>query len=178
MLFDAGALPDQTIEKAELALKMAKLSSQAADVNYRMTRQAAADATLVAPFDGVVTKVLAEEGQLVTAMPPVMVLTIADTDTLEVRVQIPERRLAEVKQGMAVRVSLPAVKVERDAKIDRISEVLDSTTRSVETVIRLDNRDRALPAGLFAIVRFPTLSADEKLDDVPGSKDKSGEKGN
>jgi RND family efflux transporter MFP subunit len=161
-LFDAGVLPDQTIEKAHLAVRIADLQVQAAKVGMRMTQQALADASLLAPFGGVVTKVLAEEGQMITQMPPVIIFILADTDTLEVKVPIPERKLARVKVGAPVVVSLPAVGVERAAKVDRIAEVVDPMTRSTEAVIRLDNRDRALAAGLFAKVRFPGVLADPR----------------
>jgi multidrug efflux pump subunit AcrA (membrane-fusion protein) len=46
------------------------------------------------------------------------------------------------------------------AKVDRMAEVIDPVTRSAEVVIRLDNKDRALPAGLFARVTFPGVSGE------------------
>jgi RND family efflux transporter MFP subunit len=159
-LFDAGALPDQTMDKAKMQAEMAGLGTQSAGVGLRMARQALADATLSAPFGGVITKVMAEEGQMITQMPPVTIFVLADIDRLEVRVPIPERRLAQVRVGVPVVVSLPAIQVERNAKVERIAEVVDPMTRSAEAVIRLDNRDHALPGGLYAKVRFPTIRAD------------------
>jgi RND family efflux transporter MFP subunit len=160
-LYDAGTLPDQSIEKARLAARIAELRSRAAAVGVRMSQQSLADATLRAPFDGVITKVLSEEGQYVTTMPPSPVFVLVDTAVLEVRVSIPERKLTAIKKGIAVEVVLPAVNETRAAKVDRIAEVVDSVTRSVEAIIQIDNRDRALPAGLFARVRFPTVPSDE-----------------
>ncbi len=160
MLFDAGALPDQTIEKAQMGLKMAELQVQSAKVGMQMTQQALADATLVAPFNGVITKVLAEEGQMITQMPPVIIFILADVDTLEVRAAIPERRLGQVKIGTPVRVILPAVNEEIEAKVDRIAEVIDPMTRSAEAIVRIDNKTRKLPGGLYARLRFPTIPAE------------------
>ena len=160
MLFDAGALSDQTIEKAQMGLKMAELQVQAAKVGMQMTQQALVDATLVAPFNGVITKVMAEEGQMITQMPPVIIFVIADVDSLEVRAAIPERRLGSVKVGTPVRVILPAVGEQIDAKVDRIAEVLDPMTRSAEAIVRIDNRTRKLPGGLYARLQFPTILAD------------------
>lgn len=168
MLFDAGALPDQTIEKAQMGLKMAELQVQAAKVGMQMTQQALADATLVAPFNGVITKVMAEEGQMITQMPPVIVFILADVDTLEVRASIPERRLGAVKVGLPARVILPAVNTEIEAKVDRIAEVIDPMTRSAEVIVRVDNRTRKLPAGLYARLRFPTVPA-EASDQQPSA---------
>jgi len=41
-----------------------------------------------------------------------------------------------------------------------MADVIDPVTRSAEVVIRLDNKDRALPAGLFARVTFPGVSGE------------------
>ena len=159
-LADAGALPEQTAEKAKLGMQIATLRAQAAGVGVRMAQQALADATLRAPFDGVIAKVLSEEGQYVTMMPPSPVFLLVDTDTLEVRVPIPERKIGSISVGQPVRVVLPALNVTRDAKVDRMADVIDPVTRSAEVVIRLDNKDRALPAGLFARVTFPGVSGE------------------
>jgi RND family efflux transporter MFP subunit len=174
ILFDAGALPDQSIEKAELAMRVADLQVQAARVGMRMANQGVSDTSLSAPFAGVVTKVLAEEGQMITSMPPVVVCILADVDMLELKVPIPERRLAAVKVGTPVVVLLPAINQEKSAKVDRIAEVIDPMTRSAEAVIRIPNKDHALPAGLFARVRFPSLPTD--LDEAPATSPDAGGK--
>jgi RND family efflux transporter MFP subunit len=169
MLFDAGALPDQTIEKAELAMRIANLQVEAARVGMRMASQAMVDTSLTAPFNGVVTKVLSEEGTLITAMPPTMICVLVDVDTLELKVPIPERRLAHVKVGTPVIVVLPAISTERAAKVERIAEVVDPATRSAEAIIRLPNKENPLPAGLYARVRFPTVPLD--ADQPPAAAD-------
>jgi len=173
-LADAGALPEQTAEKAELGLKIASLRARAAGVGVRMAHQALSDATLRAPFDGVITKVLSEEGQYVAMMPPTPVFLLVDTDTLEVRVPVPERKVASVSIGQPVVVELPAVNVTRSAKVDRKADVVDPMTRSTEVVIRLDNSDRSLPAGLFATVTFTGVPAgDSGPSEVPRAVDTS-----
>jgi RND family efflux transporter MFP subunit len=163
-LADAGALPEQMMEKTKLATRIATLRTQAASVGVRMAQQALADSTLRAPFDGVITKVLSEEGQYVTIMPPSPIFILVDTDVLEVRVPIPERMISQIAVGQPVRVTLPAMNVTREAKVDRMAEVIDPMTRSAEVVIRLDNKDRSLPAGLFARVNFPTVKSDASID--------------
>lgn len=159
-LFDAGALPDQSMEKAKLGLKIAELQVQAAQVGIRMAQQALADATLRAPFGGVVTKVLAEEGNYITVMPPSPIFILSDTDSLEVRASVPERKIALLRKDMPVVIVLPAVGITRDAKIDRMSDVIDPQTRSLDIVVTIDNKDHALPGGLFARVSFPSIPSD------------------
>jgi len=154
-LHGSKALSDTMLQKAQLGLKLAELGLQAAEVNLRTVRQALADTKLKAPFAGVVSKVMAEEGQMITSMPLTVIMVLVDTDTLEVRVPVPERDLQKVKAGMAVTVSLPSVQVSRPARIDRLTEVVDPMTRSIEAIIRLDNREERLPAGLFAKVVIP-----------------------
>lgn len=168
-LFEAGALPDQMMEKAKLSVEVAKLRVQAASVGVRAAQQGMADATLRAPFEGVITKVLSEEGQYVSVMPPSPVFILVDTSTLDVRVNVPERKLSQIKVGMPVRVYFPAVDVTREAKVDRMANVIDAATRSAEALIQIDNKDRELPAGLFARVTFPDVAAESK-DRVVGDR--------
>jgi len=174
LLFDAGALPDQTIEKTELALRVAKLQVEAARVGMRMASQAMVDTTLSAPFPGVITKVYAEEGQMITSMPPVIICVLADVDSLELKLPIAERRLAQVKVGTPVVVLLPAISMEKPAKIDRIAEVVDPATRAAEAIIRIPNKDHSLPAGLYARVRFPGIPSD--IDEAPQPAPSAGAK--
>jgi len=156
-MFDGGALTDQAIEKANLGVRMARLTLRSAQVAVRMAQQALADTQMKAPFAGVVTKVLGEEGQMITTMPPIVVFVLVDTENLEVRAPIPERRLAQIREGREVSVTLPAVGLSRKVRIDRMADVVDPMTRAAEAIIRLDNADHAIPAGLFASVSFPGL---------------------
>jgi multidrug resistance efflux pump len=56
-----------------------------------------------------VTKVLAEEGQMITTMPPAIIFALSDTLTLEVRVPVPERMLSRIKVGQAVNITFNAI---------------------------------------------------------------------
>ncbi len=153
-LAEGGALPPQGLEKAQLGARMAKLQLEQAKVGLRSARQALADMTLKAPFDGVITQVMAEEGQYITSMPPSPIAVLVDTSTLELKVPIPERVLSQVKEGMEVTILIPTLGVERSAKVHRLAGVVDAMSRSAEAVVRLDNKEN-MPAGLFARVLFP-----------------------
>jgi RND family efflux transporter MFP subunit len=163
-LYQSGVLTAAVWEKVEAGLRMAELARKQADVGLRMAEQALADTRLRAPFGGVVTKLYSEEGQYITVMPPTMIVVLADTETLEVRVPVPERILAQVKAGLPVVVSFPSMGKERKSKVDRIADVIDPMTRSAEAIITIDNRDRSLPAGLYARVSFPTVRVSNDSD--------------
>jgi len=156
-LFKAGSMPEQQIERARVTERMAQLQVESARTAVRAARQAIADATLRAPFAGVVTKVLAEEGQAITAVPPTVVFHLVDASSLDVRVPVPERLIGQVKTGMPVEVQLPALGIELEARVHALPAVIDPATRSAEAIVRLDNRDHALAAGLYARVRFPEV---------------------
>jgi len=65
-------------------------------------------------------------------------------------------------------VTFPALGLERRAEVDRMPDVLDPATRSVPAIIRLGNRDHAVPAGSFATVRFPGVPATAKASTGSG----------
>jgi membrane fusion protein (multidrug efflux system) len=98
---------------------------------------------------GVVKSVLIQEGA--TANPGVPLFQIVDMDVVEVVVDVPEKRIAAVRVGQPVEISVVSYP-ERVfyGTIDRLSPVVDPASRSLETRIRVVNRGYQLKPGMFA----------------------------
>jgi len=110
-----------------------------------------------APFDGVVGFRLASIGAYVPAGQPIV--NLESIDTLKVDFRVPETRLADVKIGLAVSVSVDAYPGRTfEGKIYAIDPLVDVNGRALKVRARLDNADRLLRPGLFARV---DVTADE-----------------
>ncbi|GBD48496.1 efflux RND transporter periplasmic adaptor subunit [Methylopila sp. Yamaguchi] len=110
-----------------------------------------------APFDGVVGFRLASIGAYVPAGQPIV--NLESIDTLKVDFRVPETRLADVKIGLAVSVSVDAYPGRTfKGKIYAIDPLVDVNGRALKVRARLDNADRLLRPGLFARV---DVTADE-----------------
>ena len=100
-------------------------------------------------IDGVVKSVLIQEGA--TANPGVPLFQIVDMDVVEVAVDVPEKRIGQVRTGQPVEISVVSYPDRVfTGTIDRLSPVVDPASRSLETRIRVVNRGYQLKPGMFA----------------------------
>ncbi|MGF1465905.1 MAG: efflux RND transporter periplasmic adaptor subunit [Sandaracinaceae bacterium] len=102
LLSEDGVATDVAVERATSSLERVEAAYRAARARLRESRRQASETLLRAPFDGVVTDVFFEEGELVEAGRPVLRIAGSD-DGLEV--------LVEATSGMAARLA-PATEVE------------------------------------------------------------------
>jgi membrane fusion protein, multidrug efflux system len=104
-LVRSGAVGEEQVEKkaAEVASLRAAVTRVQADLAG--TRQRLEDATLLAPFEGVVSLTAAEPGEFVAAGQTVMVL--GGVDRLEVRVLLPASLVAALSLDKVLDVRVP-----------------------------------------------------------------------
>lgn len=103
-------------------------------------------------IDGIAKSVLVELGA--TANPGVPLFQIVNMDTVEVVVRIPEKRIAEVRPGLAVEVSVASYPGRTfQATVGRLSPVVDPVSRTLEARIRVPNNGYLLKPGMFAEAR-------------------------
>jgi RND family efflux transporter MFP subunit len=147
-----GHASDQEHDDARLArdaatarLAVAEAEARAANADLAFARERLADARIVAPFDGVVARRLADEGARVTAGAPV--LELVETSTPEVRVALPRaeaRRLADDDAPGAFQLQDGAD--AWTARFDHVLPTLDSATRTATALFTLTAADPP-PAG-------------------------------
>jgi membrane fusion protein (multidrug efflux system) len=102
---------------------------------------------------GVVKSVMIQEGA--TANPGVPLFQIVDMDVVEVVVDVPEKRIGQVRTGQPVEISVISYPNRVfTGTIDRLSPVVDPASRSLETRIRVVNRGYQLKPGMFAEARI------------------------
>jgi membrane fusion protein (multidrug efflux system) len=98
---------------------------------------------------GFVKSVLIQEGA--TANPGVSLFQIVDMDVVEVVVDVPEKRIGQVRIGQPVEISVVSYPDRVFyGTIDRLSPVVDPASRSLETRILVVNRGYQLKPGMFA----------------------------
>ena len=133
------------------ALDASRARHEQAKANLAVAQNQAAYATLVAADDGVVTAVLAEPGQVVTAGQPV--LRIAGEDEREVAISVPENRIDEIRQArtLVARLWAQPDKVYA-ARVREIAPAVDATTRTFAVRVSLPEADHSVQWGMTANV--------------------------
>jgi RND family efflux transporter MFP subunit len=155
-LAGTGAGTQSALEDAELDLETAKAQLDVAkgDLGLAEARRTTAelnlkDTTLLAPFGGVVIRILAEPGDWVATGPGIGVLQLADLSTIEVDAEVAEANLGQVRVDMPVEVRLDAMP----------SRGLPGTVFAV--------RPNVDPAKATAIAKV-RLAASDKVDGATG----------
>jgi len=116
--------------------------------------------TITAPFDGVVVLRYLDLGAMVSD--GTAIYDLADLDPLYVDVNVPERHVARLAPGQAVRVSADALESSVEARIERIAPVVDPATGTVKVTVAVD-RLVALRPGAFVQISVVTAVHEEAL---------------
>jgi len=106
------------------------------------------EATVNSTIDGIVKKILTEEGDSVAPTSPLF--QIIDMDFVEVVVNIPEREIQKVKNGLKAKVTVVAYPNKTfSGRINKLSPVVDFTSRTLEARILVKNSNHILKPGMF-----------------------------
>ncbi|MFO7577247.1 MAG: efflux RND transporter periplasmic adaptor subunit [Pelovirga sp.] len=107
---------------------------------------------LYAPFSGVVTGKMVNQGMFVAA--GMELYQLADLSSIWVYADIYEYELPWIVQGMAAEVEIPQSGKTIPGKVDLIYPYADGMTRTVKARIELSNSDRQLRPDMFVTVRL------------------------
>lgn len=150
--FDAK---DNALNGAQARLEQARAQSQ-------VSGNQAAYGTLSSETPAVVTAVLADAGQVVSAGQPV--LRIARPEEKEVAIAVPESRLAEIRAAKNIQVALwasPATVLRGELR--ELSPAADPATRTYAARIRLTAPPPEVRLGMTARVQFGSDAGGELL---------------
>ena len=124
-----------------------------------------ADAEVTSTIDGLVKTVLTEVGATVSPAAPLF--QVVNVQSVEAAVNIPEKRLGRVREGLPAEISVLAYPDRVfHGKVIRLSPALDPISRTLEARIRVDNAGQALKPGMFAEVRL-LLRQEQQIVRVP-----------
>jgi RND family efflux transporter MFP subunit len=165
-LLDDKAVPQAQFEMADARLKGAQAGVAQAESAVAMGRKGLRDAVIHAPFNGIIVKRLANEGEYATVMPATPLVIIEEVDPLDLRIQIPSTDLSKAKAGDLVHVRFPATGQTLDARLTRVVAALDPRTRTFSAIAELPNHDHTLRSGLYAEV---TLGSDTVAASAPST---------
>lgn len=113
-------------------------------------------------LDGFVGRVYVDIGTHVTPETPVAL--VVRMDTVEIRLNIPEKYIPHVNVGQKAKVTVDAFPdTVFEGTVTSMSPVLDADTRTARLKIKIDNKDHRLKSGMFARVSLAIESHREAL---------------
>lgn len=150
-LLEEDVVTRQQYEKMKLnrdlaATRLAQAKAQLATATGQLRYSA-----VTAPIDGVITRKLADRGDLAVPGQPVLVLESAGPKQVET--QVPEAVLARIKPGQVIQVEADGLDRPIDARVARISPAADPVSRTF--LVKLDIGAEGLRSGTYARALFP-----------------------
>lgn len=150
-LLAAGAVAPRDMENARDMAAQAKAMVEDARARVAAAAKQLANATVRAPFAGVVSQLSVSLGDVVQMNGAQPLAVVIDPKILELEAAVPTASLTEVVRGAAVEFSVPSQPGTRiRGTVARINPAADPATGQVRVYIRVPNNDGALVAGLFA----------------------------
>jgi RND family efflux transporter MFP subunit len=166
------AVPQSQFDMIDARYKGAQVGVLQAETAVAMGRKALQDATVHAPFNGIIVKRMVNEGEYASVMPATPLVIIEEVDPLDLRIQIPSSNLDKVKAGDTIHARFPATGQTLDARLTRVVAAMDPRTRTFSAIAELPNKDHSLRSGLYAEITLGGARVADK--DAGAAKGKGG----
>ena len=161
VLFKQNSASAKELEQVNLQYQSAKSSVEAAKSKQAEVIAQLTYANVVAPFSGVITQKLADEGSL--ANPGMPILTIEQTGTLQISAMAPENSIANLKLGENAEVTVSAAKVNFTGKITQINPSSQLTGGQYIIKVAIPNTvSNKVLAGMYANLLIHNNNAIQK----------------
>lgn len=148
-LFKKGTIAQQEYDRQMSACKTSAESAEAAEARSQEALQMLGDATIRAPFAGLIAERYVSPGEYVR--PDSKVVHLVDLDPLRLELTIPEADIAAVKEGQRVDFQVDAFPDETfSGTVRYIGPAVRASTRDLVFEALVPNPDHRLKPGLFA----------------------------
>jgi len=165
-LFAQSAISRAELDRARTSCSSSSSASEAALARQQLAAKVAGDATIRAPFAGMVVERGVDVGEYVS--PGQRVATLVEINPLRLELSIPESAASAVREGGHVDFSVRAFGAERfDGKIRYIGPVLRRASHDLVIEALVDNADGRLRPGMFAEAELTI--GERKLPHAPKS---------
>ena len=166
-LAQQGVVTPQELDERQAQANVTEANLRAAKANVANLREVLRFGAVLAPFSGVVTSRTVDLGALVVAGAAAAarpLLTLVQTDTVRVMLNVPQSAAARVRTGMRARVLVrDAGDSAASGIVVRTAGAIDPVTRTLLTELHIPNRARTLLPGMYAQVQFTVPSTGASL---------------
>jgi RND family efflux transporter MFP subunit len=152
-LVEAGALPKRDLEQAESRYTAAQAAVDQAAAALAASATQLGDATVRAPFDGVVAKRGVAAGDVVAQ--GTLLYQIIDPSSLRFSANVPSDQLEGVVVGATVQFSVRGITEKFAGVVARVAPAADPQTRQIPILVE-SKPSKGLIAGLYAEGRVST----------------------
>lgn len=148
-LADSGLTPSATVESEKASIEALKANLAALEAQVAAAELVIRNATITAPFDGIVAARAIEPGQLINS--GAALFDLVDLSVMEMTAYVPVSASPKLKPGQGVNLSVEGLPGQSfAATVEGVSPVAAKGTRTVPVLISVPNPDGQLRGGMFA----------------------------
>ncbi len=155
LLLKKGTASEQEFEQSQTALETATDASLAAKSEYLSARQLDEERKIAAPFDGVVTAIDTDVGEVVS--PGQSLIRVADPTRVELELVVGQTLAQSLKPGDPVEVTLPLLSPYQEGNgivTATVAEVSPFRERRALPTVRIRFPDHDIQPGVAASAHF------------------------
>lgn len=146
-------------------VQVAEANLQSAEAQAAIARRALDDASVRAPFGGIVAKRWVNVGDKVAGDMPVA--QVVDLSRMELEAPVPVSEIPFVKVGQEIQFTVDGFGTRKfSGKVERVNPAAEAGSRSILVFVTMPNADAALKGGMFANGVLATTSGSE-VDVIP-----------
>ncbi len=134
----------EELDRAEFNYETAFAQYERAQLNLQY-------ATITAPFSGVITQRLVEQGGMIRLN--TVLFQLADTDKLRIRLYVPEKEMGRIFVGNPARIESEMLPGEYfGGVVEMIAPVVDPATGTIKVTVQVTKGQEKLKPGMFCSV--------------------------
>jgi RND family efflux transporter MFP subunit len=123
---------------------------------------------ITAPFSGEVTNTFVKEGDM--ANPGMPLVSVEGVSRMQVTAMVSESDIAQIKNGMPVKVLVKSINKEVAGKVSEVSGSAKNTGGQYLVKVTLNATDKAILSGMFVNVQFPIANKPKTETTVKSDK--------
>ncbi len=143
------SIPKKMYDEAQFRLRQKKNTLIQASAELRVSQVRLKEASVTAPFSGIITRCYIDRGDSVTTLPPVEIVELIDPSCLLLEFSAPQEKIGTLKAGAAVSFQMEGDLKTYTAQVTKVIPAIDEETRSFRCQAEVENPDYVLKAGAF-----------------------------
>jgi RND family efflux transporter MFP subunit len=162
-LFKQGVVSRDALDAADSRVNIAKATLDQNEASLKMQETLLSFTEIVAPFDGIVVKKMAEVGESVAPIPPGVnlstssgaIVAVADMNSLEAEVDVNEANVGQLQQGYPADINVQAIPGHTYKGVLRqVIPTADRTKATVTVKVSILDKDKLIKPEMSCNVTF------------------------
>lgn len=174
-LLEKAFISQNAYDSVANSVQVSQANLQSAEAQATIAQRALADASIRAPFNGIVAKKWVNVGDKVSTDMPVV--QIVDLARMQLEAQVPISEIPFVKVGAEILFAVDGFPGRKfSGKVERVNPSADAGSRSIAVFVAIPNADASLRGGMFANGTLAASGVETDVIPITAIQEEGGQK--